>query len=203
MIEIVFASNNAHKVYEVNQIAEGFGVRFVKPKEGFDPIENGLTFEKNAIIKAHAAAALEEPQSGKLYLADDSGLCVEYLNGAPGLHSARYANGQAASIEKLLKEMEGASVGERAAKFVCSMVLTNARGEILHKTEGVCKGRIGFEPMGKNGFGYDPIFLLQDGRTMAQLLNEEKNMISHRARALIDMLIWVKLNKEALVTAQV
>jgi len=197
-MEIVFASNNSHKLEEVNFIAKNFGVTFVKPQEGFDPVENGKTFEENALIKAKAA---QELGGGRYFLADDSGLCVECLGGAPGLHSARYADGQLASIEKLLNEMGDVSRDKRSAKFVCSMVLLDESGNVLYKSFGQREGRIGLSATGHNGFGYDPIFVLDDGRTMAQLLDHEKNLISHRARALIDVLVWMKINRESLAAA--
>lgn len=197
MFEIVFASGNEHKVYEVNKIAESFKFRLIKPVAGFNPDENGKTFEANATIKAQAAALLG---GGKFFLADDSGLCVQFLQGAPGIHSSRYANTPQARIEKLLNVMQGVPQGERAAKFTCSMVLVDAAGNVLHKTVGNCRGRIGYKPEGNNGFGYDPIFVLEDGRTMAQLSDDEKNLISHRGRALIDMLIWIKLNSAIMQT---
>jgi XTP/dITP diphosphohydrolase len=196
-IELVFASNNAHKVQEANQIAQAFNVGFVRPHEGFNPVEDGKTFEENAVIKACAAAKLN---GRELFLADDSGLCVEYLEGEPGIHSARYAPTSEEAIDKLLKRLEGVPRELRAAKFVCAMALVDKDGKVLRKTMGTCHGHIGFQRAGKGGFGYDPVFVLQDGRTMAELSDDEKNIISHRGRALVDMLIWLKIQQNSATT---
>lgn len=191
MIEIVLASSNPHKVEEINAIANRRGVNFVKVKDGFNPVEDGKTFSENSAIKAIEASKMMNSYA----LADDAGLCVEALNGRPGIYSARYANTQNEKISKLLGELSGVSENDRSANFVCAMVLTNPKGEILHKTEGVCHGQIAFEPYGNGGFGYDPIFIV-DGlnRTMAELSADEKNSLSHRSRALLPMLDWIKCN---------
>lgn len=193
MKKIVFASSNEHKIIEINEIASSFKVEFSLPNEGFNPIENGGSFEENAVIKALEASNIE--RSGRtFFLADDSGLCIDALNGAPGLLSARYAPTNTERIEKVLKNLEGNE--NRGAHFVCSMALCNDEGKILHTTEGVCLGTIAKKPSGLGGFGYDPIFIPNDyNKTIAEISSEEKNEISHRGKALREMLIWIKLTK--------
>ena len=206
-MKIVFATGNAHKLQEINEIAQGTDIEFVLPPEGFDPIENGETFEENSLIKAREAARL----SGMISLADDSGLCVEALDGAPGIHSARYADTAQARIDKLLDALNqipslGGGLGRgsnRKAKFVCAMTLVDANGEILFQTRGECHGEIAKEQSGVNGFGYDPIFIPSHPLTpspkgrgkkvsMAEMSEEEKNEISHRGRALRKVLEYLK-----------
>ena len=194
MVEIVLATQNEHKIFEINAIAEPFGVKFSAPQEGFDPIEEGQTFEENSYSKALCAAKIEK-SGRKYFMADDSGLCCDYLNGAPGILSARYADTPQGRIDKLLDAHKEAGENERGAKFVCSLVLVDKEGKILNKTMGICKGKIAKTQFGKNGFGYDPIFIVEgQNKTMAELSEEEKNKISHRGRALIDMLVWIKCN---------
>ena len=180
-MKIVFATSNAHKLKEIQEIAKDTGIEFILPDDGFNPIENGETFEENSLIKAKEAARV----SRKISLADDSGLCVDALNGAPGIHSARYAETPQARIDKLLNAINGKTV--RSAKFVCAMTLVNENGDILFQTRGECFGKISEKQSGINGFGYDPIFLTKDTDyklTMAEMSEEAKNQISHRGRAL-------------------
>jgi len=190
-MEIVFASQNEHKVVEMNAIAKAFGsaVEFILPSAGFDPVEDGETFVENAEIKAVEAAKME--QGGrKLFLADDSGLCIDALSGEPGLKSARYAPTNNERIEKVLKNLKG--VSERGAHFVCAIALCDENGKILHTTEGFCYGKIALVPSGDGGFGYDPIFIPEGYNcTIAELSDEEKNKISHRGKALREMLEWI------------
>lgn len=187
-MKIVLASSNKHKVQEINDIVKTkYGkecnIEFVLPPEGFDPIEDGKTFEENSRIKAMAAWELTKSWA----LADDSGLCIKSLNGAPGLYSARYAETPQKRIERVLTEMKDKT--DRTAEFVCAMTLINPQGEVAFACKGICKGSITQEPAGSNGFGYDPIFLVE-GRTttMAELSEEEKNQISHRSQALNQIL---------------
>lgn len=188
MLKIVLATSNPHKVEEINAISSDFGVEFVMPPEGFDPIEDADTFEGNALLKAIEANKL----TGMPSLADDSGLCVDALNGEPGIHSARYADTAKARIEKLLGELKDVAKENRGAHFVCAMVLLDKNGEILFSDRGECHGKIAFEAKGENGFGYDPVFIMKDsGLTMAQLPEDEKNKISHRAVALNKLLSFV------------
>ena len=186
-MKIVFATANPHKLQEVNAIYEGSGLEFTLPAEGFNPVENGNTFEENSLIKAKEAFRVSKTFS----LADDSGLCVEALNGAPGLYSARYAGTQDEKIEKILAELKDKE--NRKAKFVCCMTLLNDKGEMIFQTTGECHGSIVKERKGVNGFGYDPVFLV-DGydKTMAELHETEKNKISHRANALAKVLDFIK-----------
>lgn len=185
-MEIVFATGNAHKLQEVQAIC-GDIVKFILPPSEFNPVEDGNTFEENSYIKAKAANDL----TGKMTLADDSGLCVKALDGAPGLYSNRYAGTQQEKIDKLLKNLEGKA--DREAKFVCAMTLLDEKGNIIFKTVGECKGSIVDEQKGVNGFGYDPIFL-PDGfdMTMAELSEDEKNKISHRGNALMNVVDFLK-----------
>ncbi len=188
---IVFATGNAHKLQEINEIAQGTDIEFVLPPDGFNPIEDGKTFEENSLIKAREAARL----SGMISLADDSGLCVEALCGAPGIHSARYAETPQARIDKLLGVLQNEK--NRKAKFVCAMTLVDKDGNILFRTRGECQGEIAYKQSGTNGFGYDPVFLTKDTeykKTMAEMSEEEKNEISHRGRALRKVLEYLNNN---------
>jgi XTP/dITP diphosphohydrolase len=190
---IVVATGNAHKVIEIEEILGRVlpDVRFVALGELGDypdAVEDGETFADNALIKARYAL---ECTGLKMAVADDSGLCVDALGGAPGVWSARWAGVHAAddaNNEKLMREMADVPEGKRTARFHSSVVLAYADGSSL-VGEGDCEGRIGYDPVGTNGFGYDPLFLPDDtpGRTMAQLELAEKNTISHRYHALIDL----------------
>ncbi len=191
-MKIVFATGNAHKLKEIQEIAKDTGIEFILPGDGFNPIENGETFEENSLIKAKEAARV----SGKISLADDSGLCVDALKGAPGIHSARYAETPQERIDKLLNAINGKTV--RSAKFVCAMTLVDKNGNILFQTRGECFGEIAEKQSGINGFGYDPIFLTKDTDyklTMAEMSEEEKNQISHRGRALRNVLQFLETIK--------
>ena len=207
-MKIVFATGNAHKLQEINEISKGSGIEFVLPSDGFNPIEDGETFEANSLIKAREAARV----SGMISLADDSGLCVEALGGAPGIHSARYAETAQARIDKLLNVLKDEK--NRKAKFVCAMTLVDKDGNILFQTRGECHGEIAYSQSGTNGFGYDPIFLVEEGKngsaatdndiisqtevgadgkkTMAEMSEDEKNEVSHRGRALRKVLEFLK-----------
>lgn len=186
-IKIVFATGNPHKLQEINEISKGSGIEFILPPVGFDPDETGTTFEENSFIKAKEAALL----SNCIALADDSGLCVEALNGEPGIHSARYADTPQARIDKLLGNLT--NVANRKAKFVCAMTLVDEFGNILDKEIGECYGEIATEQSGTNGFGYDPIFLVDGyGVTMAEMSEDLKNTISHRANALAKIITYIK-----------
>ena len=178
-MKIVLATSNKHKVQEINDMVAGSGIEFILPPEGFDPIEDGDTFEENSKIKALEAWKISKTWT----LADDSGLCIKALGGKPGIHSARYAETPAKRIERVLREMGG--ISDREAEFVCAMTLVNPDGKVEFACRGVCEGSIGEKPSGHNGFGYDPIFLIKGtNTTMAELSEEDKNKISHRSRAL-------------------
>ena len=182
-MKIVFATSNPHKLKELKEIAQDFGaegIDFILPPEGFDPDENGKTFEENSLIKAKEANRI----TGEISLADDSGLCVECLNGEPGIYSARYAATPQERINKLLAAVEPHK--NRRAKFVCAMTLIGKNGEVLFADKGECHGEISKVQAGDGGFGYDPIFLVngKNGLTMAELSEKEKNEVSHRGNAL-------------------
>ena len=188
-MQIVLASSNKHKVQEINDIVKNLNipVEFILPPDGFDPEENGKTFEENSYIKAYAAWE----RTGTWVLADDSGLCIDALNGRPGIYSARYAETPTLRIQRVLSELEG--IKNRTAYFACAMTLLNPSGHIEFKTLGICKGSIIEETRGNNGFGYDPIFLVDGNtRTMAELSEDEKNKISHRSIALIQVLDYLR-----------
>jgi len=193
MRKIVLATSNSHKVEEINAITKDFGVEFILPPKGFDPIEDGETFEDNAFIKAKEANCLTNMPT----LADDSGLCVDALNGLPGIFSARYAGTQKEKIEKLLGELKDVPLERRGAKFVCAMVLLDKDGNLLFSDKGECFGKIGLEAKGVNGFGYDPVFVVNGTcKSMAELSEEEKNKISHRAVALDKVVKFLSVLKK-------
>ncbi len=197
---IVVATGNAHKLVEIEAIlGEALpGTRFValgQLGDFDDPEETGTTFAENALIKAHAAVA----ETGLAAVADDSGLVVDALDGAPGVYSARYAGvhgDDAANNAKLMRELTDVPEAERTARFMSVVALVRADGTELTGT-GACEGHVGFEGRGEYGFGYDPFFLPSDtpGKTMAELAPEEKNAISHRFHALKDL--CAKLADEA------
>jgi len=190
MLKITLATGNKHKVEEINLIAQDYGIEFVLPKGEFNPIEDSDNFLGNAYCKALFAS---KSQTTELYLADDSGLCVEALNGEPGIHSARYAPSVKERINKLLKKMDG--IKNRHAYFTCAMVIVNKKGEILFETQKYCHGKILEKEFGQNGFGYDPIFYVdEEHQAMAQLSPERKALVSHRAKALNEVLKWLNEN---------
>lgn len=187
MKKIIFATSNPNKLEELKAICKDLtDIEFILPPKGFNPLENGSTFEENSLIKAREAARI-----GKLpALADDSGLCVDALNGAPGIHSARYAETPQKRIEKLLNVMKKEE--NRTAKFVCAMTLVDAEGNILCQKTGECRGKIDYACKGSHGFGYDPIFIVEaKDATMAELDEDEKNKISHRAKALAQIIFYL------------
>lgn len=195
---VVVATGNAHKLTEIEAILSTSpaleGVRFVALGElgDFDdPVEDGDTFFDNALIKAQAA--LDETGLA-MAVADDSGLCVDALGGDPGIHSARWAGehgNDEANNDLLLSQMEDVPDGKRTARFHSTVVLISRDddGEEILAGNGDCEGTIARNRRGTNGFGYDPLFELADipGKRMAELEPEEKNAISHRRRALDDL----------------
>ena len=200
-MKVLAATNNAGKLKELRRILERMGHTVTSPREmglNLDPEETGTTFAENARIKAEAFCRA----AGLPTVADDSGLCVEALGGAPGVYSARYCGrhgDDAANNQKLLQNMAAVPAGKRAAKFV-SAVCVLLPGGACRIFQGECPGRIGFAEQGTNGFGYDPLFIpdavgLPDGstapnaagRTYAQLADGEKDAISHRGRAMAAM----------------
>lgn len=184
-MKLILASNNANKLREFRRLVEGLPIELVSQREAgcdFEVEENGSTFEENAFLKASAVTKA----TGCAAVADDSGLCVDALNGEPGIYSARYGPGHAASDAEryryLLKKLEG--VQDRTARFVCCICCTFPDGRVL-TARGECEGEIMLAPKGDGGFGYDPVFHpLGTERGMAELTPEEKNAISHRGNAL-------------------
>ena len=178
------ASNNPGKIKEIQRILDAAGHEAKSQRElGFDleVEETGTTFEANALLKARALCA----QSGLPTIADDSGLCVEALDGAPGVYSARYCGRHGddeANNDKLLAELEGLPREKRAAKFVSAVCLCLPDGRSL-TAMGECPGWVGFERRGTRGFGYDPIFYVGE-RSYAELSDEENDGLSHRGKAL-------------------
>lgn len=182
---IVLASANRGKLEELRALL-GPSARVVSAAElGAEmPEETGSTFAENAIIKAEAVAR----QTGEMAIADDSGLEVDALGGEPGVYSARYSGADATderNTRKLLRVLAGVPPEERSARFRSVIAIAFAPDEIV-TTSGTCEGRIAGSPRGNNGFGYDPVFELPDGRTMAELSADEKNAISHRGHAMRD-----------------
>lgn len=191
MKKIVIGTSNPHKLSEMNAINTFSDISFETIKGEFEPDESGKTFLENAIIKAKAGALL----TGEYCLADDSGLCVDFLGGQPGLMSARYETTREKRIQKLLNEMLSAPKNKRNAYFICTMALCSPNGEVLYTTEGRVNGIIIEELKGLNGFGYDPVFFIPEfNQTMAEMDESEKNKISHRANALKPMLEWIETN---------
>lgn len=186
-MRIIAATQNMHKLAELRAISGNYGYELLSQAdvglEDMDVDETGESFEENSFIKADAVCRA----SGEPAVADDSGLAVDALNGAPGIYSARYAGehgNDAKNRAKLLEALKDVPEGERGAKFVCVITLVLPDGRRL-VSRGECPGRIGFEEKGDNGFGYDPLFI-PDGsdKSFAELDAEVKNSISHRARAL-------------------
>lgn len=187
--KIIFATGNEGKMREVRLILADLGLPVLSMKEArveLDIEENGTTFAENARIKAMAVWE----KTGNIVLADDSGLVVDYLNGEPGIYSARYL-GEDTSYEiknqAILDRLAEAKEEERTARFVSAIAAVLPDGTIL-QTEGVIEGMIAHEPAGNGGFGYDPIFYLPEyGMTSAEIPMEKKNEISHRGKALQSM----------------
>lgn len=183
---IYLATNNHHKVQEIQEILGNAGVSLQGAPQGFEVHEDGTTYEENAIKKAQALSR----QLDVIAMADDSGLEVEALGNEPGIHSARYAPTSRERIDKLLKNLEGEK--NRRARFVCVIALAYPSGEI-RTFRGECYGVITEKPSGQFGFGYDPVFFLPEhGKTMAELEPEIKNRISHRAVALAKAMEYLK-----------
>ncbi|TYO96137.1 XTP/dITP diphosphatase [Desulfallas thermosapovorans] len=183
---IVLATRNEGKVRELQQLLTGTGFAVVSlachPNVP-EVVEDGDTFEANAVKKAREVAVAV----GRITLADDSGLVVDYLDGAPGVHSARFAGQEhddTANNLKLLQLLDGVPRQKRTARFCCVVALATPDGQVA-TTQGTCEGVIIETPRGENGFGYDPLFLVPEyNRTFAELDSSTKNAISHRGRAL-------------------
>ena len=182
-MDFILASNNKKKMLEMQRILAPLGVNVVTAamlgKTLEEVVEDGDTFEANARIKAEAACkAFNMPA-----IADDSGLCVDYLGGAPGIYSARFSGGgDEENNDLLLKKLEGVPMEERTAYYVCAICCIFPDGREI-AVRGECHGNIGFERDGDGGFGYDPLFIV-DGRAFGRYTPEEKDRISHRGNAL-------------------
>ena len=186
MEKIIFATGNEHKMIEIRAILSDLGAEILSQKEAgikADVVEDGATFEENAMIKAEAISKM----TGEIVLADDSGLEIDYLNKEPGIYSARYmGEGTSYHIKNasLIERLNGVPDEKRTARFVCAVAAAFPDGSVK-TVRGTMEGRIGYEEKGENGFGYDPIFYLPEyGCTSAELSGEEKNKISHRGKAL-------------------
>lgn len=199
-IKICIATSNAHKISEFREMfanakldCDVFGAGELS---GFEPPEeDGKTFSENALIKARAAAKIAP--KGCFVMADDSGLCVDFLGGEPGVMSARYAGvkgegADAANNQKLLKNLEGVPMSDRTARFVCAIALECPNG-VEKVFTGKIEGAIDNSEHGERGFGYDPLFLLPErGKTTAELTEREKNSISHRGKAFSQTAEFIK-----------
>ena len=186
-MKIVLASKNPHKLVEINRITEKFGFELILQSElgiDLDVEETGTTFEENSLIKAEAVMKA----TGMPALADDSGICVDALNGEPGVYSARYGFDESLDdwgrLQLLLKNTENVPDGQRQAKFVCVITMVTPDGQTI-QARGEIHGELLRQPVGQNGFGYDPIFYYPPaGMTTAEMSSEAKNEVSHRANAL-------------------
>ena len=200
METIVCASHNPNKVREIAEITRDFGFDVITRDEAgvplmFDVIEDGKTFADNSYKKAFTIMRM----TGKPAIADDSGLMVDFLDGAPGVYSARFAGepcNDEKNNDKLLGLMDGVPFEKRTARFISNVTLVYPSGEII-SAEGVCPGHILTERRGTGGFGYDPLFLSDElDKTFAEIDMEEKNLVSHRARALAKLGALLKKRSE-------
>lgn len=196
--KFVIASNNAHKIDEFKRILSTLDIEVISAKEAgvdfSDVEETGTTFAENSEIKAMYAFE----KCGLPCIADDSGLCVDALDGRPGIYSARYGGENSTDDEKialLLTELKDVKKKDRTAHFNCSICCVLSKEDII-TAEGKCEGFIGFEKKGENGFGYDPVFYLENGKTFAELTAEEKDSYSHRGNALRKFYTLLKERKD-------
>ncbi len=187
-MKIIIATHNKHKLQEMSRILSPMGYEVVTDRdlgiELTDAEENGETFLDNARIKAESGCR----ESGLPCIADDSGLCVDALGGAPGVFSARYSGVHGdddGNNRKLLKELEGVPTEKRTAHFACAICVSFPDGSEITAT-GKCEGYIGYEKKGENGFGYDPLFMV-GSRSLAEMTAKEKDAISHRGNALKEL----------------
>ena len=188
-MKFIIATNNAKKLVELERILNPLGIEAVSAKEAgvvLDEVdETGTTFSENAFIKANAAFE----KMGMPAVADDSGICVDALDGRPGIFSARYSPEDCITDEdrtaKILEELEGVPDEKRAAHYTCAICCILPDGRRI-EVEEICEGKIGYEFIGDGGFGYDPIFVFGD-RTFAQMTADEKDKVSHRGKALREL----------------
>ena len=186
MLEILIATNNSGKIKEIKDILNNPKIKILDMKDfPSHPkiVEDGKTYQENAFKKARIISEY----TGKICMADDSGLEIEYLKGKPGIYSARWGKSDDERISKVLTLLEKVPPKERKAKFVCAATLVFPNGKVFEVKEE-CKGSIDFKPKGEHGFGYDPIFLVPEyGKTFAELGEKVKNQISHRGKAMRKM----------------
>ena len=202
-MKILVASNNRKKLDELRRILAArpsLALEVVSPRDAgldIDPVEDGDTFAANALKKARAFA----PHFDGLVLADDSGLCVDALGGAPGVHSARFAGrhgDDAANRALLLDRLDGLPEAERGAYFACTIAIVRG-DDVLLETSGTCRGRILDRERGDGGFGYDPLFLhVESGQTFAEIPADEKDQLSHRGAALREVSRFLAKNVQEL-----
>ncbi|MBJ94656.1 MAG: non-canonical purine NTP pyrophosphatase, RdgB/HAM1 family [Rickettsiales bacterium] len=194
LVEVLLATGNAHKLREIREMLTGTRYRVLSLDEVVDApevVEDGDTFRANADKKARTLAL----HTGRVTIADDSGIEVDALDGAPGVYSARFSGvfGEAADTannELLLERLQGVPDEQRTARFRCALAIVHPDGRARY-SDGVIEGRIGHQPVGQGGFGYDPLFVVlgdPQARTTAELSATEKNAISHRGRALQELL---------------
>ena len=193
MKEIIIATNNKNKIREMKEKLAKFGIDVISQSEAginVDVEETGTTFKENAELKAEAIFNLLH----KPVIADDSGLCIDYLDGAPGIYSHRFAGEGATDLDRInkaLKELDGVPDEKRTARFKCCVCYIDKNG-VKHFFEETAEGIIGHEPKGTNGFGFDPIFHFEGGdRTFAEFSPEEKNAVSHRGKAVAKFIEFI------------
>ena len=184
MKRMIFATGNENKMVEIREILGELPLEILSMKQAgitADIVEDGKTFEENALIKAREVCKIAQ----EMVMADDSGLEVDILDNAPGVYTARYAGENATDADrynKLLGEMKAVKDADRTARFVCVLYYIDSDG-VGHSMRGECFGKIGYEPKGENGFGYDPVFMVGN-KSFSELLPEEKDAVSHRGKAL-------------------
>ena len=184
ILKFVIATHNNHKVTEFKRILEPLGVEVVSQNEaGIDVevVETGTTFAENAKLKAESVSRV----GNCVAIADDSGICIDAFDGGPGIYSSRFLGEDTPYTEKnaiILDRLRDVPDEKRTARYVCAICCIFPNGDII-ETEGKCEGKMGYEPKGGNGFGYDPIFMVDD-RSLAQVSDAEKDEISHRGVAL-------------------
>ena len=184
---LVIASTNKGKIKEFTDLLSDFPINILPKPMGLEIVENGKTFAENSRIKALKVSKY----TGQFSLADDSGLCIESLSGAPGIYSARYGATDHEKIERVLNELS--TYTNRNACFIASLSIASPEGEILLEVQGKCEGIISTTPRGDNGFGYDPIFQVEsNGMTFAEMTPEEKKVLSHRGKAFNNLIPSLK-----------
>lgn len=187
MKKLVLATGSKGKLKEIEVYLQGLGLNLLIKPENLEIEETGKTFMENAVLKANQVAIA----TGEWAIADDSGLMIDALNGAPGIYSARYAPTPQECIDRVLRELDGES--NRQAQFVCAVAIASKDGKIVLQHEGICRGEILTEEKGQGGFGYDPIFYVPEiGQTFAEMPSEIKDKISHRGVAMASVLPQLK-----------